>query len=128
MRSCCSGWSRWRRHSTGSEMTMGCAMWKKVSLKEGVIVAGASPEILLAILIAAPIFSKHGSELVITSLVDGAHAPTSRHYIGMAVDFRIWYLGDKVELAAQELREALGPDYYVRVETTHIHVSYKPRR
>jgi len=103
-------------------------MWRRVRLKEGVVVAGASPEILLAILIAIPIFSSYESDLVITSLVDGDHSPTSRHYIGMAVDFRIWYLKDKVELAAQDLREALGSDYYVRLEQTHMHVSYKPRR
>ena len=103
-------------------------MWRRVRLKEGVVVAGASPEILLAIMVAKEIFQKYDSDLVITSLVDGNHAVTSRHYIGMAVDFRIWYVEDKVEAVAHELQEALGPDYYVRLEQTHIHVSYKPRR
>lgn len=104
-------------------------MWTKMlRLKEGVKVEGVRAEIILAILVAIPIFGKYGSPTVITSLVDGIHSPTSRHYVGLAVDFRIWYIENHEQDVAQELIKALGPDYYVRLEEDHIHVSFKPRR
>jgi hypothetical protein len=99
-----------------------------VRLKEGVRVEGVRPETVLAILIAIPIFGKYGSPLVITSLVDGKHSPTSRHYVGLAVDFRIWYIETHEQQVTQELQKALGADYSVRLEEDHIHVSFKPRR
>lgn len=100
----------------------------QIRLKEGVSVAGIRPEILLVNQVAAPIFAKYNSDLVITSYNDGKHSQFSRHYAGCAVDYRIWYLAvDNRPKVVQELQEALGKDYYVRLETDHIHVSYKPQ-
>ena len=98
-----------------------------VRLKKGVDPTGISPEILLALIIAIPIFRKYNSDVVITALRDGKHSKHSRHYSGDAEDFRIWYLAvsnrPKVE---QELQKALGPHYFVRLEKDHLHVAYKP--
>jgi hypothetical protein len=100
----------------------------QISIKKGVNVAGIRPEILLVNQVAAPIFAKYGSDLVITSYVDGKHSQFSRHYAGCAVDYRIWYLAvDHRPKVVEELQEALGDDYYVRLESDHIHVSYKPQ-
>lgn len=104
-------------------------MIHQIRIKEGVDVSGIRPEIILANQIAAPIFAKYGSDLVITSLKDGRHSQFSRHYAGCAVDYRIWYLAveDRPKVV-NELQEALRKDYYVRLESDHIHVSYKPQR
>jgi hypothetical protein len=98
-------------------------------LKEGVDIAGIRPEILFVNQVAAPIFAEHKSDLVITSYTDGIHKQFSRHYVGCAVDYRIWYLDEIDRLGVvQKLQEALGSGYYVRLEKDHIHVSYKPQR
>lgn len=101
----------------------------QIKLKEDVKIGGIRPEILFVNQVAAPIFAKYGSDLVITSYVDGKHGQFSRHYIGCAVDYRIWYLAvDHRPKVVSELQEALGSDFYVRLESDHIHVSYKPQR
>lgn len=90
-------------------------------------VHGIKPEILLSILIAERIWSTHGADLVITSLIDGKHSLGSLHYVGMAVDLRRWQLDDP-EQAVEELKAALGPDYDVILESTHVHVEFQPKR
>jgi hypothetical protein len=94
-----------------------------VRLKEGVNVQGLRSEMILAL------FYNYGSDVVITSGVDGKHSETSRHYVGLGEDFRIWYLKpEDLPKVAEELQQALGEQYYVRLESDHIHVSFKPRR
>ncbi len=64
-----------------------------------------------------------------TSIVDGKHKDTSRHYLGMAVDIRNWLLlPDSILLFVVELKNRLGPNYNVLIERTHIHVSFRPIR
>ena len=75
-----------------------------------------------------------GVRATITSVMDGRHMPTSKHYEGNAFDLRTWNAdssgqmpqGEK-EYVAQELRKMLGSDYDVVVEKTHIHVEYDPK-
>jgi hypothetical protein len=67
-------------------------------------------------------------ELVITSVTDGKHSPNSLHYVGYAFDMRTRDLSqvDKKNLAV-DLREALGQEFDVVVEKTHIHVEFQPK-
>ena len=96
-----------------------------MKIKPGVKANGIKPEILLAIQIADGIWSRAGQELVITSITDGTHSKKSRHYIGMAADFRTRYFSDVgVKAVEFDLKESLGPEYYVLVHSTHIHVQF----
>ena len=97
-------------------------------IKSGVKAGGLQPEILLAIMEAREVFRDLGAELVITSLFDGQHMKGSLHYQGMAVDFRTRHLSQADRgLAAQRLRVALGPQYDVVLESSHIHCEFDPK-
>jgi hypothetical protein len=99
------------------------------SLKTGVNPIGIRPEVLLAIHIAEGIYKEKGYSLSITSINDSKHADTSRHYQGMAVDFRTRdFNGGVAKEITEELRKRLGRHYMVLFEYNHIHVSYKPKK
>ena len=100
-----------------------------MKLKEGVDILGIKPETLMAVMIADSVWTKHGQELVLTSVTDSVHSKYSRHNFGMAFDCRTRYFNEdeKVDVL-MELREALGKHFNVIVHSTHIHVAYKPRR
>ena len=88
----------------------------------------ASPQCLYAIHEADKLHTQYtGKDLVVTSCVDGKHSPHSRHYTGDAFDMRIWYLDDKSSYR-WALKEILGPDYDVVIESDHIHVEFDPER
>ena len=89
---------------------------------------GLSTEALLGIIITEGVLAEFGSDLTITSLNDGKHSRTSRHYAGTAWDVRTWGIKGKEEIVCQKLREALGLHYFVLFEGDHIHISYKPQR
>jgi len=67
-----------------------------------------------------------GREVVITSANDGKHqVERSAHYRGDAIDVRIWYVPDP-QAFADRLREDLGADYVVLLESDHIHIHWNP--
>ena len=81
---------------------------------------------------ADTIWQRHGRELVVTcppETEDYQHSKHSWHWYGCAVDLRSRYFADtEAEQVAGELREALGCNYDVVVESTHIHVEYEWER
>ena len=89
---------------------------------------GAKAPILHAMAVAEPIMEKWGA-FTVTSVRDGKHSARSLHYVGLAMDVRIWALkedADKTQ-AITELKAALGPDYDVVLEADHIHVEFDPK-
>ena len=66
-------------------------------------------------------------EMVITAIFDGTHMAGSKHYEGNAFDVRRWYLGSRVKEYIARLKTAIGPDYDVVNEKTHIHFEYDPK-
>ncbi len=97
-------------------------------LKAGVRVLGARPEAILAMQAAADVLRRHDVEFVITSVTDGRHSRGSAHYAGNAFDFRTRHLGPGLPArVGAELTRALGGDYDVVLEATHIHVEYDPK-
>ena len=97
-------------------------------LKEGVRVLGIRPELTLAMMICEQVLSSHNKELVITSCIDGKHSIGSLHYAGAAFDVRIWYMNeDEQDTIVADLQEALGDDFDVVLESTHIHVEFQPK-
>jgi hypothetical protein len=91
---------------------------------------GVRPEIVLALIIAAPLFAEYKQDCIITSLTDGAHTRTTLHHNGLAVDLRSHQLSrdDKVGLL-EDLRDLLPPYYEVYLEDLggkdeHFHIEY----
>jgi hypothetical protein len=101
-----------------------------IRLKTGVNPIGVRPEVLLIIMIADQVYTEYKHACIVTSINDSTHSDTSRHYQGMAVDFRTKHLPNDAiaREIAEELRKRLGRHYLVLFEHNHIHVSYKPRK
>lgn len=98
-------------------------------LKAGVRVLGTRPETTLAMQAAADVLRRHDVEFVITSVTDGRHSRGSAHYAGNAFDFRTRHMGQGLPVRVKaELTQALGGDYDVVLEATHIHVEYDPKQ
>ena len=97
-------------------------------IKRGVNADGLQPEILSAIMEAREIYRDLNAELIITSLLDGKHMPGSFHYKGLAVDLRTRHLSNSDRmLVVARLRLALGPEYDVVLEKTHLHLEFDPK-
>jgi len=99
-------------------------------IKEGVKINGLRTELLLGIMIADRIWKNHGNVLVITEVYPTSqHKISSAHNTGRGADLRTFYFDDREEKeeVAQELREALGENYDVVLESTHIHLEYDPK-
>jgi hypothetical protein len=98
-----------------------------IRLKRGVRLRGMCPQILLVPQIAVSIWEKYGApELWITSGTDGRHSRGSYHHAGTAVDLRSRNLPpENIGFVVDALRGALGDDFDVVRETTHIHVEYE---
>ncbi len=84
------------------------------------------PEIVLAMQVAESVLREFGTELTVTSCLEGRHRRNSLHYAGLAFDLRTRDLEvDPSEVTAR-LRKALGPEFDVVLEPTHIHVEFQP--
>lgn len=89
---------------------------------------GIRPELLFALQVAAEVYKVYGQELVITSCNDSKHAPTSLHYAGCAVDLRTNYFTKATAIKVRdEIKERLGIDFDVILESDHLHIEYQPR-
>lgn len=97
-------------------------------LKDGVKPAGMRPELLLGMIVALSVYQKYEYDFVITSLLDSKHSRGSLHYSGAAVDLRTRHMKQEHKrLIANEINEALGPDYDVILEKDHIHMEFQPK-
>ena len=110
-----------------------------IKFKEGVDVTGIKKETITAMVIVADCYYRYfglsfGRDLVVTSVTDGKHKENSLHYQGLAFDIRTWttdtsgiqmHKPTKLSLA-NSIADALGDDYDVVVEKTHIHIEYDP--
>lgn len=98
-------------------------------IKPGVDVRGLTPQMVLAYLIAGDVYrEKVGLPCVITSGSDGKHGPNSLHYCGKALDFRTNSLRpEQVHPVYMALKQALGAQYDVVLESDHIHCEFDPK-
>lgn len=117
--------------------------WPTVTLSQAAPIIGSSsvfkvkPHVILRgldrkmrpVLAKAPaIWRKQGDNLVVTSGLDGRHRNNSLHYAGLALDLRSRNLAGKARIQVlNELREALGDEFQVLMESDHIHVEYHPQ-
>lgn len=96
-------------------------------LKPGVELLGLRPETLIGVLAAYHAYTQAGYELILTSVTDGTHSRGSRHYVGCAFDCRRRHVPDDViHVIHGNIAEALGNQFDVVLESTHIHIEYDP--
>lgn len=94
-------------------------------IKAGVNISRLRPEIRKKLNeIARWIWSIEEKELIVTSTYEGSHSEGSLHYANLAVDIRRQDRGNAVR---DELKDKLGMDYDVVLESDHIHVEYDPK-
>ena len=99
-----------------------------MKLKKGVKVQGIRPELMIAIIVADTVYTENGHELVLTSVCEGKHSSTSLHHSGGAFDARTRYFTSDVQTVVRnKIKERLGVDYDVVLESDHLHVEYQPR-
>lgn len=100
-------------------------------IKDGVVLKGISPEIVLGRCMLAETFTRHGIPLVITSCRDGKHMDGSKHYVGDAIDIRLASRYSSLSnidlLLLNEGREALGNQYDFVLEQDHYHLEFDPK-
>lgn len=109
-----------------------------VAFKDSVEVGQPTKELLSALVITAYIFHIAGYPFTVTSMQDGKHGANSLHYREgrcrafdvrtrtEAPDYLQWSDDVKNQLKVL-VKSALGADYDVVVESTHIHVEYDPK-
>ncbi len=96
--------------------------------KPGVKFTGLSAQISVAIYTAERIWERAGYDLTVTCISDGKHKAGSLHYVGHAVDLRSRDIRDAdLDQLITALRAALGYEFDVVVERTHIHVEWQPK-
>lgn len=94
---------------------------------------GLKVETLLAMNIAAMVYSKYGYVMRITSITDYKHnAEYSDHYKGYAFDVGTHELGDDKTAVIGEIKDRLNNQYKVLLEgdgtdSEHLHIAYKPK-
>lgn len=109
-----------------------------VLMKPGVLYSKIKPQTVRAITAIRDAMNRLGfGPVVITSLEDGSHLPTSFHYKGLAVDVRTRHLSlaQSSELTAavraelgneyDVLNEGIGPGYD-RQSVNHLHTEFDP--
>lgn len=101
-------------------------------LKKGVSLLGVKPEMIIGLMVADQCYKDAGFTLVVTSLVDGKHSKTSRHYLGLAGDLRTHNIHNP-EAMVLKLKEQL-PEFVIIFENKgkpqeHIHMQFngKPK-
>ena len=95
-------------------------------IKSGVDLRGLTPQMAIAYTIACRCYGQY--DCVITSASDGKHGPNSLHYKGQALDLRTRHLnGQGLQAVYHKLKESLGEQFDVVLESDHIHVEWDPK-
>lgn len=90
-------------------------------------VFGLRPEMFFAYQVAYFIYVELDNEknCVITSARDGKHKRSSDHYMGCAIDLRIWgFTPQTAQKATAMLKERLSDEFEVFLEKDHIHIGF----
>lgn len=92
-------------------------------------VGGIKPEMVFASMVVERIYRSWGVDCVVTSGTEPnpKRKKGSKHLTGYALDFRTRDIqANRRRDVAEEIQEALGPDYIVLLESDHLHVGYDP--
>ena len=92
-----------------------------MQIKAGVKIQGIKPEMILACQVTE--FWLPG--FTMTSCIDGKHSTRSKHKLGYAIDIRTRDISlDQCQTATSGIQQALGGEYFVLLETDHIHIQF----
>lgn len=95
--------------------------------KPGTVLSN-QPEMEYARRVVARIWQARGYSLTVTSGYDGAHQAQSKHYQGLAEDYRTRDVRpEDLPSMVAAVRATLGSDYDVVLESDHLHVEYDPK-
>jgi len=80
-------------------------------------------------MVAESVYRDRGYDCVVTSAIDGVHSHGSRHYSGLAVDLRTRNIDaeDMKRMVFNDIKHALGADFDVVLEETHLHIEFDPK-
>jgi len=98
-----------------------------MKFKHDVRLFGARPEMIWAALTAGQVYREldNYDNFVVTSVRDGTHKRGSDHYVGNAIDIRVWDFTDAQRAkAADMIAERLTDEYEVFDEGDHIHIGF----
>ena len=112
-----------------------------MKLKPGVKLANVAPELVLALTVCDGVYvAQTGREMTVTSLGDGAHSTSSKHYPRNNPDGKVRAADLRIKdierafwvILAGRIRTALGVEFDVVLEThslgnEHIHVEFDPK-
>lgn len=71
------------------------------------------------------IYASYGYDLIITSTYEGTHSPSSLHYDDNAID--VDDPPEHKEDLTRKIKDSLGKDFDVILESDHIHIEYDPK-
>jgi hypothetical protein len=93
------------------------------------VVKGMRAPLIRVLPIISSVFEIHNYYCMLTEGTGGKHMKGSLHYKGLAGDFRTRHIVNENEIddIVEMLKEALGNDYDVIKEKTHIHIEYDPK-
>jgi len=94
-------------------------------IKAGVDISRLKRDVRRALGRVNRVFSNLDRELIVTSTFEGNHSAGSLHYSDDAFDVR--YPDPPVDEIIHLIRIALGPDYDVVEEKSHIHIERDPK-
>jgi len=95
-------------------------------IKAGVQMNGLMLPMRKVLIAVESIYKRMGYDTVVTSALDGTHSAGSLHYYGYALDFRTRHVAaDKISALVDDVKKALGPNYFVLFEGDHLHVDYR---
>ncbi len=98
-----------------------------LQIKHGVDLSMIDPRMWAGVPKIVAAYARQDFDAIITSGRDGTHGPRSLHYFGRALDLRIRHLSDGLaKTIRDEIKNALGIDFDVVLESDHIHVEYDP--
>ena len=99
--------------------------------KNGVVLAGLSIEMTVAMRVVDDIYKKHNQESIISCGLNGVHMAGSLHYSGNALDFSIHHVpSDVLATILTELYTTLqkiSVNYGIYLHSTHLHIQFKPK-
>ena len=99
-----------------------------MKIKNSVSLRGLSPQMAIACIVIEMEFNEYGVRPVITSGCDSVHGKGSRHYSGQALDFRTRDVNsDDMVILALNIKQSLGPQFDVVLESNHLHVEFDPK-
>lgn len=101
-----------------------------IKIKDNTInLQGVCAPLTMALTTFDAIVSKYGVHTIITSANDGKHGHGSLHFIGHAVDLRIWGIEKHLAEIKKEFLECYPNNQFdFVIEGNHIHLEFQPKK